>query len=789
MFLILQLAALALFNPSDQMSKSEEMREEVRRDTADSHVPGHPPGLSPGNPAEAIPSSRCEITHKDSISALSRATTSACKARIEETYCAHKEKTLLPAEIKRTCRHQKTFIAKGDNVEPADYRKDAKVSIAYFLIVHGRSVRQIKRLFKMIYHVDHFFYFHVDVRSDYLYGELVELMSDFTNVQIAPWREAPIWGGTSLLTTIMKGLVDLLRIDHKWDFFINLSFADLPVKTNEHLTQFLFKHKDKNFMKSHGREADKFIKKQGLNRLFLECENHMWRLGERELPKGITVDGGSDWIALNRKFVDFLINSGNEQVDQFKVWFNYTLLPAESFFHTVVQNSEHCESFVDNNLRMTNWNRARGCKCQYKAIVDWCGCSPNDFMVSDLARLKTARPIFFARKFEEFVSQEPVTRLDNELYGEYPAGTPSIQSYWENIWSSKDHKSINENKPDWGYDAKLSVFGSWDRDSRKKAFGSRYGEFSTAVSDVTIFQTEQNQVKTGYGYVMRFTSTDPATEKPLVWESFVTPVRRQEETEEETDIKVEVSTGANWDVKELVFRDPGGIVGTFSPVHVSFRFKNVQKKFQAVAVVQDPSGYPADQLDMEIPEDESVRAKRPKSSTYHCEGKLGQEVVAAEKLALRHPLRPGVWTISLYIRHSRTTQYIPGSKTSFLVSPLTFAYGNKITKNAHTVNRGVQNDDELNEKNKDLKPWTKLISGASGDSKFLAALERNSTFLSAELEGWVDEISRAGWTVSDVCSAGRHALFPAACENSYWSTLYPDPKSEFIPVNADGRIR
>ena len=48
---------------------------------------------------------------------------------------------------------------------------------------------------------------------------------------------------------------------------------------------------------------------------------------------------------------------------------------------SVVQNTEHCESFVDNNMRMTNWNRARGCKCQYKHIVDWCGCSPNDFML------------------------------------------------------------------------------------------------------------------------------------------------------------------------------------------------------------------------------------------------------------------------------------------------------------------------------------------------------------------------------------------------------------------------
>ena len=46
-----------------------------------------------------------------------------------------------------------------------------------------------------------------------------------------------------------------------------------------------------------------------------------------------------------------------------------------------------------------------------KAIVDWCGCSPNDFMLKDLQRLQTSRPLFFARKFEEFVSQAPVNKL------------------------------------------------------------------------------------------------------------------------------------------------------------------------------------------------------------------------------------------------------------------------------------------------------------------------------------------------------------------------------------------
>lgn len=62
--------------------------------------------------------------------------------------------------------------------------------------------------------------------------------------------------------------------------------------------------------------------------------------------------------------------------------------PPQSFFHTVLENSPHCDTMVDNNLRITNWNRKLGCKCQYKHIVDWCGCSPNDFKPQDFLRLQ-----------------------------------------------------------------------------------------------------------------------------------------------------------------------------------------------------------------------------------------------------------------------------------------------------------------------------------------------------------------------------------------------------------------
>lgn len=317
------------------------------------------------------------------------------------------------------------------------------VRIAYMLVVHGRAIRQLKRLLKAVYHEQHFFYIHVDKRSNYLHREVVELARQYDNVRVTPWRMVTIWGGASLLRMYLRSMRDLLEVPGwAWDFFINLSATDYPTRTNEELVAFLSKNRDKNFLKSHGRDNSRFIKKQGLDRLFHECDSHMWRLGERQIPAGIVVDGGSDWFVLTRSFVEYVVYTDDPLVAQLRQFYTYTLLPAESFFHTVLENSLACESLVDNNLRVTNWNRKLGCKCQYKHIVDWCGCSPNDFKPQDFLRLQqVSRPTFFARKFESTVNQEVLEILDFHLYGSYPPGTPALKAYWENTYDVADGPS------------------------------------------------------------------------------------------------------------------------------------------------------------------------------------------------------------------------------------------------------------------------------------------------------------------------------------------------------------
>lgn len=73
----------------------------------------------------------------------------------------------------------------------------------------------------------------------------------------------------------------------------------------------------------------RFMRKQGLTKTFYECDYHLWRLGNRTIPADIRVDGGSDWICLNRKFVTYLVTSTDELVMGLKQYYKFAILPAE----------------------------------------------------------------------------------------------------------------------------------------------------------------------------------------------------------------------------------------------------------------------------------------------------------------------------------------------------------------------------------------------------------------------------------------------------------------------------
>uniref|UniRef100_A0A182XMH0 protein xylosyltransferase n=1 Tax=Anopheles quadriannulatus TaxID=34691 RepID=A0A182XMH0_ANOQN len=333
----------------------------------------------------------------------------------------------------------------AQSTETVPKRADETVRIAFLLTLNGRAVRQVHRLLKALYSPRHYYYIHIDARQEYLYRELLKLEPKFPNIRLARKRFSSIWGGASLLQMLLSCMEYLLyESGWQWDFVLNLSESDFPLKTVDQLVTFLTANRGQNFVRNHGREVQRFIQKQGLDMTFVECDNRMWRIGDRPLPAGITIDGGSDWVCLSRDFARYVTGDGVGQRDELiqgllRV-FEYTILPAESFFHTALRNSRFCHTYTNNNLHMTNWKRQLGCKCQYRHIVDWCGCSPNNFRSEDWERLQASqhKKLFFGRKFEAMVNQAIVLQLEEWMFGPYPAEYPNLHAYWQNVYHHED---------------------------------------------------------------------------------------------------------------------------------------------------------------------------------------------------------------------------------------------------------------------------------------------------------------------------------------------------------------
>ncbi len=110
------------------------------------------------------------------MSAIHRAKTPSCKELIHNVTCLHKANLLYDTAIKKTCllgpnpsmgvSYASVGAAGGKLGEKRGVATPLKakppVRIVFLFSVHGRAVRQVKRLFKATYHSDHYYYVHVD---------------------------------------------------------------------------------------------------------------------------------------------------------------------------------------------------------------------------------------------------------------------------------------------------------------------------------------------------------------------------------------------------------------------------------------------------------------------------------------------------------------------------------------------------------------------------------------------------------------------------------------------------
>ncbi|CAL1527402.1 unnamed protein product, partial [Lymnaea stagnalis] len=617
--------------------------------------------------------------------------------------------------------------------------------IVFVLTVNGRAMRQVTRLLRLIYSPDHYYYIHVDKRQEFLFRELLPLQHRLANVFLTNQRFSTIWGGASLLQAHLSFLRELFedKPDWKWDYYINLSESDYPVKPISDLVEYLTAYKGLNFLRSFGKNVPRFIKKQGMDQTFHECEDHLWRVSPRTLPAGVIFDGGSDWIGLFREFARYALTSKDKLVTGLKQYYKYSLLPVESFFHMVLQNSMFCTQSVDNNLHLTNWRRKQGCKCQYKHIVDWCGCSPNNIKITDMERLLhyDKKPMFFARKFEAIVDQEIINSVDLTFHGHLYPGIQSLSSYWQNVYHHLDKATKVK-------DAALTIYASIER-----LASAQLAQSASTCNLKPIKLLEGNIYNEGdhlHGLLVLFAAQVTDTSRVVTVEAYAEPKYHYGVIDNKGKAArlLSLEVGTDFDVKELLFRNYGNLMGPYDEITLRHTWGPGTEFTVSVAWV-DPTNDIAASYDVHIP------------STYH---------VGNQKPLLNRPLRPGVWKACVMIDLKLVAQ------TQFLVTPLTF-YNNKPISvselyRTHQGPLGLYTSTDFSE----FKTNLHIVE----DGKLSQEYAINSKKTGTDLDQWVDSLTNFFWVVQSSCFIEAFEGCPSTslCKSATWSSRYADPKSD-----------
>lgn len=280
--------------------------------------------------------------------------------------------------------------------------------IAYFILVH-RYPNQFKRLFKSIYANENQYLIHVDKRAGKaLLQEVKTFLSDYKNTSLLKSQNV-VWGGYSMVDVELNGIKELLKINKKWDSYINLSGQDFPLKTQGFINSFLKANKGKDFIKILDQKIDRPNTLNRIQNYFVESTNGFsGKPIKRSYLSNITPYIGGQWKILSRKCCEFIVTS--PKVARFRKFYKNTLIPDEGFFQTVLRNTDYRGSIIDDDKRAIIWvpdlpsmitekniNTTKSLIASGKIKL-----RPKVFTINDKTFLLKSQALF-ARKFDETV--------------------------------------------------------------------------------------------------------------------------------------------------------------------------------------------------------------------------------------------------------------------------------------------------------------------------------------------------------------------------------------------------
>jgi hypothetical protein len=248
------------------------------------------------------------------------------------------------------------------------------MKIAYLILAHN-TPSHMARLVRALNSPNAAFFVHIDRKSDIspfqkqLSGHNITFLEDRVDVY---------WGDVSDVEATIKLIKRGLSDSPDSSYFVLLSGSDYPLRGPRYIEDFLSRHRGSEFINlvqmpcdAVGKPIERLenywlrtpFKSQFMIRIVgkLNHWNTKLKLIRRDYLnalKDVAPYAGSQWWALTVDVCRYILAFVHSKPEVVK-FFNNVLLPDESFFQTIIGNSEFAKH-VTRNLTFTDWSRPTG---------------------------------------------------------------------------------------------------------------------------------------------------------------------------------------------------------------------------------------------------------------------------------------------------------------------------------------------------------------------------------------------------------------------------------------------
>lgn len=246
--------------------------------------------------------------------------------------------------------------------------------LAYLLLVH-KNFKDVARLIDALLDPYVSIVVHVDAKNSQLKHDLIHLIRKrskrnqlYNRVRIMRKTVRGAWGHASLASAQMAGFFELLDFDQNWEFVVNLSGNDYPLRHNDIMYEDLKKNYDGKNLIQYWTESSHTTDRLNTRPFLLNDDGvaglashykptaHPSRTGEHGMllypyPE-FTIFGHHQWMILHRSFIEWMRSSPVTM--QLLAYAQFTVVPDENLFGTIALNSPF-QTRVVNNCKRYLW--------------------------------------------------------------------------------------------------------------------------------------------------------------------------------------------------------------------------------------------------------------------------------------------------------------------------------------------------------------------------------------------------------------------------------------------------